>query len=275
VLERSPARGREPPGVRHAAARYGVGQRTPAAAAARTIPPTWNASRCGTAVWAAQVTWSAASAASAPAAAAAATEERAGEVVPPRSASQTAPTTAVPEATSVARHSSPSETGGRLHRRPDARPALRGRELASHRSRRGSPRRVRPASGQLCRAAGSLLANPRFDERRPPGPRPRQPVPVRDLHLRAGAAGSGPRVSGRGAGPSRGPDHDGDRSGRPVLARGARSPAVGRETRVQVLPGAASAEERVAPRTCALTLSAEPPATRPGTCSPHPARSRR
>ena len=76
---------------------------------------------------------------------------------------------------------------GRLCRRPDAEPDLRGGVLRPHRPQRGGAGGVRPEEDLLREAAEDLLGEPRPDPGHAPGQRRRHPVPLRHLHDLAGA----------------------------------------------------------------------------------------
>ncbi|CAA9524295.1 MAG: Peptide-methionine (S)-S-oxide reductase MsrA, partial [uncultured Solirubrobacteraceae bacterium] len=117
-----------------------------------------------------------------------------------------------------------------LRRRIGRPPDLPRGVWRAHRSRRGGPRRVRPAAHRVRRAAASLLGGPRPDARRPPGQRPRKPVPLRrPVDERSPAPrrrGLARRLRPRTRRRRPGSDHDAARPRRDVLLRRGRAPAV-------------------------------------------------
>ena len=86
---------------------------------------------------------------------------------------------------------------GRLCRRPDAEPDLRGSLQRPHRAQRSRARGLRPEEDFLRAPAQDVLGKPRPDPRHAPGQRRRHPIPLRHLCVHAGAARRRRSVEGR------------------------------------------------------------------------------
>ncbi|CAA9530917.1 MAG: Peptide-methionine (S)-S-oxide reductase MsrA, partial [uncultured Solirubrobacteraceae bacterium] len=128
---------------------------------------------------------------------------------------------------------------GRLRRRRDQEPHLRGDLLGPHRPHRGRARRLRSRDDLPRRDPADVLGGPQPDPGHAPGQRRRDPVPLGRLRLLTRAARGGRahprrvrREAARGR-PRR--HHDGGRRGRSVLLRRGVPPAVPRQEPQRVL----------------------------------------
>ena len=145
--------------------------------------------------------------------------------------------------------------GGRLRRRLHAEPDLRGGLLRPDRPHRGRSRRLRPAADELRRDPAPVLGGPRPDPGHAPGQRPGHPVPVRDLHLRRGAAR-------RRRGLTRAASSRSSR--RPATGRSRpRSPRPGRSTTPSRTTSSTSRRTRTATAGSAAPVSRAPSGSRP------------
>ena len=128
---------------------------------------------------------------------------------------------------------------GRLCRRPDAEPDLRGSLQRPHRPQRSRARGLRPEEDLLRAPAQDVLGKPRPDPGHAPGQRRRHPIPLRHLCVLAGTARRRRSLEGglrQGArGRTDGADHHGNPRRAAVLFRRGLSPAISGEESARLL----------------------------------------